>query len=121
MKKALLGLALLAAHAHAGSYLTTFGFGAVLTEAGYTGMELDITGTGRFYGVNGSLKSNSGLFSPVSGTCQPTPAGGVFCLLQSGFVSYILDLGPNLTGTIKITDGGGAVFGATSVTLSSLR
>jgi hypothetical protein len=84
-------------------------------------MELDITQHKRYLAANGSIEASGSISAPVSGTCQFTNTGGVFCLLQSGFLSYILDLGSNLNGTIRAADGDGVTFATTSVTFTGME
>jgi len=122
MKKIVLACALLATGFAKGSnYATTFTITGGITSVSFTSLQLDITSNARYYGVNGALVTASGLGSPVSGTCQVSSSGGIFCLLQSGFVSYIVDLGPNLTGLIKANDQNGNITATAPLTITSVK
>lgn len=122
MKKLLLmGMLLCPAAASASDYATVFNITGDIGGAGYTKMRLDITRHRRFLAVNGAVETNAGIGSPLSGTCQFAANGGVFCVLQNGFVNYILDLGPNLNGTMRASDGLGSTFATVAITFAGME
>lgn len=123
MKRLLLLAALLSPSlASAEDYAPVFALnGAVISGTAYTGMELDVTAHSRYLGLNGALQTSTGLASPVTGTCQFTASGGVFCLLNMGYLSLILDLGQNLNGVLRINDQDGNNISTASVTFLGLE
>lgn len=107
MKKALLLGLLLTGSAHASDFATTFTIQGGISAAAFTTLQLDIDLTARFLSANGALTAANGTGSPVSGTCQWTNSNGAFCVLQNGYLTFVVDVGQNLAGTIKMLDADG--------------
>lgn len=122
MKKLLLaGVLLVSPLAAASDYAANFAVTGAIAGVNYTRLELDITRHKRYLAVNGALETAANIGSPVTGTCQFSASGGVFCILQNGFINYILDLGPNLSGTMRASDGVANNFATVSVTFIGME
>lgn len=110
MRKLLLASALVfPLAASASDYSPSFRINGSLYGQVYTELDLDISRHKRYMAANGVLHTDNGLGAPLSGTCQFNASGGVFCILQSGHLSYVLDVGANLSGTMRALDPDGNI------------
>jgi hypothetical protein len=109
-------LALVAPASMAQELYAEFSITSPLTVDAYTRLRLEVDTTGAFYGANGVFEKASGSGYPVSGTCVRS-GSGIFCALQSGFLSYGLELDQSLNGRVTAQDGEGVQTDSSPVTL----
>lgn len=91
--------------------------GLQLLNGSYVSLDLDGIVGNQFISVFGALESNSGLYSPATGSCFVTGAGGAFCNLQVDHLSITVDLSATLSGTISVKSANGVTLDTSPLVL----
>jgi hypothetical protein len=105
-------------------YATTFNItgGIGINGDDFRTLELDVGFMNRYLEAHGTLDDASGLSVPVTGTCFAKSGGGIFCNVSAGYITLVIDLGNNLSGTARMVNtAGGTVVDSAALTLSNIK
>jgi len=99
----------------------SFGTGLASGDDIFTTGNLDLVTTARHLSINGTINTDSGFSSPVTGTCFNTVSGGVYCNIQIDHFSANLSIGSNLSGAVELKNAVGTIVSRTTVTITDVR
>lgn len=79
-------------------------------------VEFDVHLGSNYYALHGAFTSVNNVSMPSTGTCFVTSSGGVACNVTMGSQNSVLDIDPDLNGTITVFDALGELLETGSLT-----
>lgn len=92
-----------------------------LVQSKIVEVEFDLTFGLEYYALHGAFTSANDLSLPSRGTCFLTSTGGATCTATMGSQSMLLDIEPDLNGTIAIFSPLGDLVERGSMTIKSVQ
>lgn len=87
----------------------------------YTSVSIDINFGTEYITANGGLTTREGLTIPLVGTCFEQTSGGVFCNLNVGNMTAVLDIGASLNGTFRVYNYAYTLMGSGTLNIVAIN